>query len=145
MPAMHHISISALVIALLALTAGCVAANSTPTPTVPPPPARSETAKSMAIANIKDWPEVVDAAIAHVADGNWLSLLLVFVSGLDQYSAEFIGEKFARAVKALSPDEAPEVLELGKGLYTYVVTVRYPDGQVIATGAKVPSSRSMTW
>ena len=42
---------------------------------------------TMAIANLKDWPEVVDAGMAQVDDRKGLSLVLAQIHRRDDYAA----------------------------------------------------------
>lgn len=118
----------------------------------PPPPATipteegaseiTEFDKTTAINQIKAYPEILDAAIEQ--DGKDLSLVLIVEYGTSEEYAKQLGDNFVRMVKTFGPEPAPGKL-IGEGMFNYLVGVYYPNGELVAMGAKVSFATHITW
>jgi hypothetical protein len=105
-------------------------------------PQLTEDEKELAITSIEGYTEVQDAAITQ--DGDQLSLALIVGYSTNEETAKDLGDSFVRLVKTFGPEEAPGK-EIGPGLYYYLIGVYYPDGSLVAMGAKCPSCSKITW
>ncbi len=85
---------------------------------------------------------VLDAAISQRE--RTLSLALVVEHGTSKERAKQLGENFVRSTKSLSKDASPNK-SIGKGMYDYLVSVHYPNGDEVVMGAKVSISDRIIW
>ena len=106
--------------------------------------------KEMAISMITEYSEVLDAAVGQ--EGLQLSLALIVRSGTPKERAKELGDNFVRLVKALGFSGTPTGEEpplpgerIGKGPFTYLISVYRPDKSRIVTGAKVAGADHITW
>ena len=106
------------------------------------PPTLTEAQKDMAVSQIREYTEVLDAAIAQ--EGKRLSLALVVSHGITESRAKELGDSFVRLVKTFGPGPAPSK-EIGKGTFDFLITVVYPDETIIVQGAKAATSEHITW
>ena len=95
----------------------------------------------LAIETIKNYPEVLDAAISR--DGQDFRLALIVPPNTPQACAQELGDNFVRMVKSYA--DTPPQREIGPGEYDYTIGVYTPDERQIAVGAKVAFARSITW
>ncbi len=139
-------------------------ATSTPAPTAPPstpvptpgvagpaptgaptgasPLALPPAVIAAAVAAIKSYPEVFDAAVGQ--DGQRLDLAVIVSHGTNETRAREIGRDFVRLVKEIGPDDPPGQ-EIGPGRYSYDVRVLDPDNALVALGSKVYAAPRLTW
>ena len=98
--------------------------------------------KAGLLFSMKSYPEVVvpDIAVA----GHTISLALVVRYSTNEERARELGANFVRMTKALLFDGKVALLP-GRGIYSYVVTVCFPDEHVVATGAKHWRSDRIRW
>lgn len=111
-------------------------------PTEEGPPDITEFDKTIAINQIKAYPEILDAAIGQ--DGNELSLVLIVEYGTSEELAKQLGDNFVRMVKTFGPEPAPGKI-IGEGMFNYLVGVYYPNEELVAMGAKVSFATHITW
>lgn len=98
--------------------------------------------KTLILAAIQEYPEVLDAAIAQ--DGSDVNLVLVVSSFTSEARAKELGDNFVRMTKSMSQDDPP-TRSIGFGIYSYLVGVYYSDETLVAMGAKVQSSDQISW
>ena len=98
--------------------------------------------KTTAVASIRSYPEVKDAAISQ--DGNAISLVIVVGSATNPQRAQELGDNFVRMVKSQSQDTPPSK-EIGTGIYDYLVGVYYPNEKQVAQGAKSRGAKRISW
>ena len=91
---------------------------------------------------IRGFPEVLDAAITQ--EGDDLSLVLMVGAATSEVHAKELGDSFVRMVKTFGPDYTP-THAIGRGAYSYEITVARPDGSPIVQGAKARSSTRISW
>lgn len=72
-------------------------------------------------------------------------MTLVVDYGTSEEYAKELGDNFVRLVKGTSPGEEGTGKEIGPGVYDYLVSVYYPNGDLVAMGAKVSGARSLHW
>lgn len=107
------------------------------------PSALTEDVINMAVTGIQQYDDVLEASIAQ--DDGTLSLAIKVPYATNAERARQLGDNFLRMVKTMSKDgEVPETA-IGRGEYTYLITVIRPNGTVIAEGGKVGSSPHITW
>ena len=102
----------------------------------------SEDAKVMAIASIKQYPEIIEATIIQRDRG--LSLVLVVSDATTEHYAKHLGNNFVRMVKTFSGDNPPGP-EIGVGIYDYLVEVYHPGEVVVVEGSKIRTEDRITW
>lgn len=110
----------------------------------------TESGKTMAIEVIEEYPEVLDAAGGQ--DGTSLSLALIVRHGTSIERGKELGDNFVRLVKSLGFTGTPTGEEppipgkrIGKGPFTYLIGVYYPDETQLALGAKVAGAENISW
>ena len=119
-----------------------------PTPAHTPTPAQTPTLEvaqeiqTIVIGTMMLDPAVRDAAISQA--GRDLSLALVIGPAVNEEYARQLGDSFVRMLKSLSQDDPPG-LSIGTGIYNYIVAVHYPNGVLVAIGAKARNSDHIRW
>ena len=98
--------------------------------------------KAPLLFSIKGYPEVTDAGMA--VSGRKISLALVVRHSTNEARARELGESYVRMTKVLLQDGDTGLL-VGRGRYSYLVTVCFPDEAVVASGAKHWRSNRMRW
>ena len=98
--------------------------------------------KAMVLSGIEGYPAVVDAAVSQ--EGTDINLVLIVSSSTSESEAKRLGENAVRMTKSLSQDVSPGKT-LGKGIYSYLVSVYYPDERLVAQGAKVTFADRISW
>ncbi|MDD3566087.1 MAG: hypothetical protein PHN90_10515 [Methanothrix sp.] len=98
--------------------------------------------KELAIIPMEGYAGVQDADLGQ--DGKQLSLAIIVDYGTSEEYAKELGDSFVRLVKSFGPEERPGK-EIGPGIYDYLVGVYYPNGDLVAIGAKVAGARGLTW
>jgi len=98
----------------------------------------------IAIAGIKEYPEVVDADVAQ--DGNQISLVVIVKPRTSVAKGRERGEDFLRMIMSNSNgiENAPKK-EIGVTRYNYIISVATPNQKDLALGGKAPGSLSITW
>ena len=131
---MKNMYFPSFILALMLLLISCG-------PTAPPPEVTNEQ-KNLAIQGIKEYSEVLDAAVTQ--DGKKLSLVLIVNYATSEETAKQLGDNFVRMVKTFGPESAPSKI-IGKGMFDYLIGVYYPNEQLIVMGAKVDFADHITW
>ena len=103
--------------------------------------AQTPSPQQLAIETIKNYPEVLDAAISR--DGQDFRLALIVPANTPQARAQELGDNFVRMVKSYA--DTPPQREIGPGEYDYTIGVYTQDERQIAVGAKVAFARNITW
>ncbi len=99
--------------------------------------------KKMAINKIKQYPEIIEAAITQKGDD--LSLVLIVPANTSIKKARDLGDNFVRMVKSLSEDAPEPGKKIGKGIYRYLIRVNTKQEEKIVLGAKVQTAENITW
>ena len=107
-----------------------------------PTPTLTESQKDLAIQSIMGYSEVRDAAISQ--NGQDLSLAVMVDYATSVVRAKELGDNFVRMTKSFGPGPTPGK-EIGKGVFDYLITVIYPNEEIVALGAKVRFSPKITW
>ena len=105
-----------------------------------PPPEITDDQKAQAVQAMKDEPGVIDAAIHQ--EGEDLSLAIMAEFDTPEVRAKLLAKKFINMVMLYGPEDQ---LNWEEGIFDYLVTVIYPDEQVIVQGAKVSFADHITW
>lgn len=112
-------------------------------PAKPAAPTLSDTAQEKAIAAIQGEARVREAAITQ--RGTDLSLAVVVDYGTNEEWARHLGERFVRLVKLYAQDGERPGAQIGRGAYSYLITVTTPDEKVLAQGAKDAAAHRISW
>ena len=99
--------------------------------------------KMLAVTSVKNYPEVLDAAVKQ--DGQKVSLVVIVNRGTSVAKAKQLGDNFLRMVKTFSEAEPNPDNQIGRGVFDYLVGVYTPDQKELALGAKVRISPRITW
>lgn len=99
--------------------------------------------KEMAINGIKKSPEIIEALITQ--KGKDLSLVLIVPANTSREKAKDLGENFVRMVKIFSKKAPDPGNKIGKGIYSYLVSVYTKNEKKIALGEKVQTAENITW
>lgn len=105
-------------------------------------PKLKEKEKLLAIKLIKQKDKVKDAGISQ--NNGIINLTLIIDYGTSKKRAKELGDGFIRMVKTHSLDVNPEE-KIGRGVYTYIIVVVYPNKEEVVNGIKELSSESITW
>ena len=114
-----------------------------PKPTTPAVPLLDEIAKQRAIHAIQQYPEVREAAITQ--KGRDVVLVVIVDHATSKARAKQLGDNFMRLVKTFSDAEPSPGVEIGRGVYGYLIGVYTPAKKRIALGAKVRTAPHITW
>ena len=110
-------------------------------------PKITEGEKNLVIGAMLENLEVVDADI--LQSERRMTLTLVVREATTAQRAKEIGEGFIRLTKSLGPDDSPTIdaggEEIGDGIFDYVISIFYPSGEAVASGAKTQSSSNIDW
>jgi len=106
-------------------------------------PLLNDTTKEIVINRIKQFPGVIEAIIPQKGDD--LSLVLVVPENTSIKKAKDLGDNFVRMVKSSSKDAPDPGKNIGKGIYSYLVSVYTKQEKNIALGAKVQTAENITW
>lgn len=107
-----------------------------------PPGSIDETQERRAIRALTDYNDVADATLSQ--SGTTLSLFLVVAEGVSSERAKELGDQFVRQAKFHGPDVKP-IQTIGPGNLDYLVTVTYPNEELIAQGGKKRNDALVTW
>jgi len=105
-----------------------------------PPPELTQEQKAQAIRVIMDEPGVIDAAISQ--KGKTLSLAIIVEYNTIEVRAKFLAEKFINMMMKYGPENE---FKWKEGIFDYLVTVCYPNQEIIVQGAKVSFADHITW
>jgi len=103
----------------------------------------NDTTKEMAINSIKEYPEIIEAIITQKGDD--LSLVLIVPENTSIKKAKDLGDNFVRKVKSFAKDAPDPGKKIGKGIYSYLVSVYTKQEKKIVLGAKVQTAENITW
>ncbi len=87
---------------------------------------------------------VLDAGIDQYR-GRTVVLSLVVAPATSPTTARELGERFVRLVKTLAPGEPVPGVEIGAGVFDYIVQVTTPSDVLIAQGGKASEHRTLQW
>lgn len=98
----------------------------------------------IAVDGIKEYPEVVDAAVNQKSSD--INLVVVVRQGTPKEKAKEMGDNFLRILMANSMgiENSPKK-EIGPTKFSYLIGIYYPGEIQAALGAKAPASRAITW
>jgi hypothetical protein len=99
--------------------------------------------KTLAVTSVKNYPEVVDAAVKQ--DGRKVSLVVIVRRGTSVGKAKQLGNNFLRMVKTFSKAEPNPGTQIGSGVFDYLIGIYTPDQKELVLGAKVRNSPRITW
>lgn len=106
------------------------------------PPRISGRQKNLAIRTIKDYSAVEKAAVFQ--EGRNLDLAITVDYATPKESARELGEIFVRLVQTLGPETVPGAV-VRKGMFSYVVSVYYPSGELLVMGTKSRTGDHIIW
>ena len=86
--------------------------------------------------------EVLDAAVSQT--GNDVILVLIVRSATNKNRAQQLGDSFVRLAKTFSPDSSPG-RSIGTGIYSYLISVYYPNEKRVAIGGKARNADRISW